>query len=200
MKLHALSLIVAAMTLSACARSTEPVDPVGVIMPLAVGNKWIAEYLEYNDGGVSRRRLDTTSVERDTVIDGELRYMISVATGYVNRDDGLYMWGLDRQLGSPVLFFKYPASVGDEIRPSSHAGDSVWLVIRVRSVNESVTVPAGTFSCYHYVFATNTGQEISRSYLAPNVGFVKIVWPRNSNDPTEPDSTVFRLLHYDVQS
>jgi hypothetical protein len=63
------------------------------------------------------------------------------------------------------LLFKYPATL-NEVYLSY---DSVK--VKVISINENVTVPAGTFSCYHY--QTNENGYLSDNYISPGVGMIK---------------------------
>lgn len=179
---------------SGCSGATEPVGATGVIIPLSVGNKWIGEATDYASGAVFRIRVDTIGVEKDTVIDGERRYLISRQNGYVNRSDGAYAWGLG-QGGDPLLQFKYPAQVGDSV---VHGDSTLKIVVHVLSTDEFVTVPAGTYSCFHYFITGNVSQFETDYFVAPNIGYVKVVSIAKPGPSTVIDSTSWVLTRVEL--
>ncbi len=64
-----------------------------------------------------------------------------------------------------ILVLKSPTVVGDSL---TYAG----YVVRTGSLNESVTAPAGAFTCIRYDISL-AGVIVGQVYAAPNIGIVK---------------------------
>lgn len=142
------------------------------IVPLAVGNQWTTRTsLRDGLGKLISSSIQTSRILRDTTLDGE-RWFVeefsasdeSPSTTFLctNRPDGFYKF----RSGAPLLSVKYPASVGDSFH--GIGGDA-----KVLSTNEKVTVPKGTFVCYHYSVSLR-GPAMGRVTMcySPGVGLV----------------------------
>ena len=145
----------------------------GVLVSLEMGNWWLAAY-EYNIPGFTYQDTFECRVEEQVNISGDMYYLISNFGYCRNGADGLYVFG---ELGDPIsLWYKYPASAGDEYIALGDVENEDYLV-QVLSTNTVVTTPAGTFSCYRYKITGVEGSihedYLSYVYGSPNVGFIK---------------------------
>jgi hypothetical protein len=198
----------------------DPIQPTetSVITPLKIGNEWLYtgyssyddtifdERLEYRtsawyrvDGKVSIdeqewyriavRQDDTFSVfqgDPDTIIYFDIdsgNYTIY----WTNRQDGL--WGRGNAADTPYRMIKYPVKAGDLF--TDEWGDWQYEVV---SMNEEVAVPAGNFSCVHYI-STYIGDywdfpdDTMHIYYKPNVGFVM----QTGHSPAVDDRALYTL-------
>jgi hypothetical protein len=100
----------------------------------------------------------TIEVYGDTVLEGRAWYQLALSQFQANLSDGLNLW-----VGFPRLIYKYPATVGDSV-------DTGSAMVTIVSVNESKTVPAGTYSCYHYRARFYESGNQLNDYYAPGIG------------------------------
>ncbi|MES2767074.1 MAG: hypothetical protein V4642_14460 [Bacteroidota bacterium] len=163
------AVFISVIFLGSCAEDAVVSPPKeDVLMPLKVGNTW--NYLimmrdsstttnETNSGPLSM------SIAGDTTISGSKWYGMAMPYAgiyvyYQNKADGV--WANFQGMSTPMLMFKYPADL--------NSGYPYKLV----SKTESVVVPAGTFSCYHYQHVSvENPVNFEHYYLAPNIGIVK---------------------------
>ncbi len=145
------------------------------LLPLKIGNEWIYK-IQYGDTA-SISYFDTLFVESDTMIWGQ-RFFITRSKGYhttwsifvfplTNMKDGLYYYFVGRH-----LYIKYPTHAGDTLNASSYG------TAYIKSVNETVDVPAGLFTdCLEYIEDGYTRGSyphwISHDYFKPDIGLVK---------------------------
>jgi hypothetical protein len=147
-------------------------EPDSVILPLAVGNQLVSHYTEYNPSGqVTETGTSTSTVVGDSVIGDTLWYLVEdtydgVDTSlWANFDDGA--WSVVDTASPPEqLMLKYPATVGD-----TYGYDQI--TVHVDDLDASVTVPAGTFTCYYYRVTVPVLGTIAKIWAAPNIGVVK---------------------------
>jgi hypothetical protein len=159
-----------------CESGGGPVTPT-VIMPLAVGNRWIGQITETDSAGnVVSVSLDTQTVYRTEIVNGETWYyrnlmplVLMPRNGkpdslsfdtvdyiFTNRTDGLYQAYSSQFTLRPIapwLIAKYPASVGDTMRIDTLDMDTppqTRVINIVAGTQTKVTVPAGMFTCYKY--------------------------------------------------
>lgn len=143
-----------------------------VIVPLAIGNTWVTEITEYNSSGqIIDEYLGTGIIVGDTLIEDWTWYLLETDTAGIdtsvttNKADGL--WGITDSTTNPeVLLLKFPATVG-ETYPLYQA------TVAVEANDASVTVPAGTFSCYYYRVYVPIFGTIGRVWATPNVGIIR---------------------------
>lgn len=143
MKRHLLFLAISlACLVPHCKKDENPTNNVilGSIMPLKVGNTWTFRVSIYDTNGVPFSSSDEVlSITRDTTIGNEKWFRFG-SSWVTNRSDGL--WRLTNS-GTAYLVFKYPAKVND-----TYSSDGEQVV--VTSINQTVSVLHGQYSCYAY--------------------------------------------------
>lgn len=184
MKTRLLALLPMLVLLLPGCNPLAPDAPSDVIMPLAVGNMWIGNKITYDAQGNPLSAPDTLRVTRDMKSGSETMFDASDGETYINRADG--MW---REAGQcSCLRAKYPAKQGDMFNeettkvllPDELAPVDMKTAMLVVSTDTTVTVPAGTYRCYHYrpVIITPTAATFITAhdyFYAPNVGLVLVV-------------------------
>jgi len=146
------------------------------ITPLKNGNTWT-----YRD--ITLPQQDTMNlthwISGDTMIGSELwfrEYVASDSSNYIytkNKSDGQHYYIQPDDID--YLIYKYPATVGD-----IYYVDNGLDTLQVLNTDTSITVPAGTFSCYEY-------KEFSLSayyalyFVSPGNGFIKSMNFSNGN-------------------
>lgn len=134
------------------------------LIPLKVGNKWVAHSTTYNPGGtIIADRADSLEFLADTVMQGQHWFNMSNVTLVGKKSDGVWFWNGSNPA---ELVFKFPA-VPNEVYQTS-AGQAVVL-----SINTRITVPCGTYSCYVYKRPFGFGGN-QYHYIVPDSGIVKI--------------------------
>ncbi len=127
------------------------------IIPLAAGNKWVYNIKVFDSTNAQvYADVDSSWVERDTTLDNQLWYILVDEDGpfqiAANRDDGYYARDVTLasgttnidSVGEAYLSAKYPVNAGETF--SNKPG----FTTEVLATDDSVTVPAGSFSCYKY--------------------------------------------------
>ena len=164
MKRFLLLILAISLTFAAgCSNSSGPPSRSSQIMPLSVGNEWIGQVTHYNAQGISDSTwLDTLGVSKSEVINGETWYYVNSFWFYngdtshqwlTARSDGVYSCDSEH-FAKAWRLAKYPAKPEDSVVTFDSTFDSLGNGqadgITVDTTNLSVTVPAGTFSCYVY--------------------------------------------------
>ncbi len=176
--LPAVILIVAGCDLSDT-RSRAPGD--NSLVPLTVGNEWIwrtTEQRSHTGQTDESIRFDTTRVISKTSLQGESWYRLQEENGEflaTNRSSG-YWHRIPPELGEldPLLVYKYPADIGDTFsRPSFPNGS----LMRVESLDTTITVPAGTFQAVYYAQIWEDRPITCDFFVAPGIGLIKKVLP-----------------------
>ncbi len=141
----------------------------GVIIPLALNNKWIYKVETFDSSGsIKQSPFDsiTINITGDTVINGESWYQIdgSHSRYFRNKLDGYYSY-----YQYPILEYKYPAKDGDSIMITN------TLKRKVLSVNKSIIVNNKTFTTYLYLdtYPQDVTDAFWYTYIAPNIGQVR---------------------------
>jgi len=137
----------------------------GVILPLAVNNRWEFLVITFVDNVAVDTSLDTMTILRDTVIQSETWFIDDAGRIYANRADGLWKLGTT---GQPYLFLQFPTTTG-----AAYSGDpSISEEITVRGTSTLISVPEGFHSCHWYEgISTNLKYEY---YYFQNLGPVMI--------------------------
>lgn len=141
------------------------------ILALAIGNEFVTNVTEYNSsGGVVDFYQTVSTVIADTIISDSLWYVIEDTTSSdhqysVNREDGAWTY-MDTAASPEALALKFPATAG-ETYPYYDA------TIEVESINVTITVPAGTFTCHYYRGYVLILGTIAKIWAAPNIGIIK---------------------------
>jgi len=167
------------------------------IWPLKVGNQWTIETTVLDSAG-EIIEADTVVFELvgDTLIQDETWYILAVdgmidpeMSPLTNRDDGLWHGG-----PSGGLIFKYPAAVNDTFMVGTDTAT-------VESINDTITVPAGTFICYNYKWAgpSDPDRPYQFHYLAPRVGIIKDEEYRKTAGGYIYCNIRWKLLSYSLQ-
>lgn len=175
MKKLSLALILAVVVSLACESDdpTQPPPETVYIMPLGQGADWSGTLL-IDDGDIERQW--SRFVSGDTLINNQTWYWISTTENgdtswnawlYRNDEEGLW-W---RRVGvDPRLAARYPGAIGDTF--GLDPDDDSYM--EIMSTDTAVTVPAGTFQCYHYHFyPVNNGDATNADFFyAPGAGMV----------------------------
>jgi len=167
--------VVSLMLLCVCGDDPAgPQDGPGEIWPLAVGNTWDYYWEEYdqNDSVVDEGAFAYV-VQGDTAVQSETWYILSVGGNpepalYQNRGDGLWLFW--RSLANPGLFALYPADISVQYTHARYDSD---ITVQVVSVDTTITVSAGTYSCYlYYVKDYDSGEREEEWFLSPDNGLI----------------------------
>lgn len=182
--LYTISVLFIAMVVG-CEGTTDPNNnnvSQDVIFPLAVNNEWVYQETIFDSNGVvSRQNNYSTAIVKDSIRLGEKVFIDQSGFIYVNRTDGLWYLNDGINRNEQLLAFKYPCKIGDTF-PGSHFnynGEKDLVTMTVVSLNESITVPAGTYTCIKYIgegYFPSSGLKTDRRmyYLAPKIGIVLI--------------------------
>lgn len=186
-------LVLSISIILSCSDTTEPEPEEKVILPLVVGNNWEYEYQQVLfDTYADSLRI---YVYKDTVFKEVTYRRIVEYEGFLlavyyydysnwednsylyrNEDLGLVSYGrVDEDDGEisfysePYLIALFPAMVGDLWK--QYSSDN--YIYECVSINEQVTVPAGTFNCYVYEGTRiSDGKLVFIYYYAPNIGLI----------------------------
>jgi hypothetical protein len=99
--------------------------------------------------------------------------ILTVGFGCTDQDDGITMPGpAFETIGEPYLLFKCPADPGDSYIVGHDSVDP--LTMQVLSIDSSISVPGGDYSCYSYQERSSyyVDAPFYNYHLAPWVGFV----------------------------
>lgn len=179
----------------------EPVS--GVLMPMAVGNRW--DHVHLRGGSEIRTMRTELSGEVAVTVDGQdfktfqrRVYPIGALpfeTQYLhgNESGGVYAYGATAHgdtFALRELKFPYPAATGSQstITRYSHSseGGTTWVIhdtleVELVAIDEPVVTPAGVFEAhvYHYFNPpppdVTLGEDIF-DYYAPGIGHVAQIW------------------------
>lgn len=152
---------------------TEPESPGGVIVPMAVGNRWDYQVSHYPAGGNPYQTDDSIVIVGQVNVGGEARYVANANEHFVNRGSGL--WYKPSGTSTIYLLFAYPTDIG-AVWPSGLQGE---VAVTLLSKTSQVTVPHGSYSCYRYLaeYPVSSGQGLRYYYVVPNVGIVQYqIW------------------------
>ncbi len=175
-----LFLACAAALVGGCAKSdSNPSAPGSAlqIWPLALGNEWNLKVFRYNvrTGGMEYVKDEIYRVYKTLLIGGVTWYEgdgSEVGFAFMtNLANGLWV---QPETSSYLLLLPYPALAGQTSRfinrTETHGSDTLYCT--VQSVNERVTVPAGTFSCVTYQYTNSTGDAALVYRMSPGIGIV----------------------------
>jgi len=173
-----------------CSEPTE-INPFPTeIIPLDMGNSWSYVRTNYDSTGIVEYTEDITStIDKDTLIDELTWYGYSdtpEGIWFVNKPDGY--WGFARRnngssiIDTMLLVYKYPAIVGDVFDFPSFRREVV-------SINELITVPAGSYKTIHYVDtfidSSNYLQDSFETFVAKGIGIIKRMQIGKKQDGTK---------------
>lgn len=188
-------LLLCAATFGACKESaTSPTADATLaeIFPLKVGNEYHYHLNLYNaDGSIELDTTQSVLLRRQQTIIGNTAFEVSVngdTSGsvffYYNGTSDLYRAYSYNAVFQIERVLHYPMEIDQPfaLKDTTYPDGSVYKTrLVLRSKNESVTVPARTFSCYHYdkiglsktpTSSTFDTTGIATLYFAPGVGLV----------------------------
>jgi hypothetical protein len=199
-----LALIFLSAVVSSCHYNpgSGEIAETGAIVPLAAYNTWVYDRVDYAKNGTSSQSIDSITIPNDLTFTFGTGATITWypwkdRTGIIrsaNLTDPNFpgLWRVGSDLTTRALWYKYPAKVGESFRwgplstnlpyPTPAKTDSVITLkansedMVVIAKNLSITVPAGTFSCYKYEsdYKLNGKTYLQViEYLAPNIGKIK---------------------------
>jgi hypothetical protein len=171
------------------------------IIPIAEGNNWIYHNYYYR------------SPRKDSICDADtIQFQIGKKIKINNEE--WFQWGVFgidfRNVGrnkkegfctitydniqnisvdSAFLFFKYPTKPGD-VWYSKFDNDTIQTI----SLDEEVTVPAGTFKCIHYRKKDSGKYPNNGFFMAPGVGMIKCEIIGGIDDSYPIPDTVWNIL------
>lgn len=179
-----------AFLLAACSNNNDTSgngSKMDVIMPLAIGNSWTYE-VQPADSADGVPMFTDSVIGFDTIngVQWALVQRSSLASSFFYRDasDGLHKVETYDTAGIfDNLLAKYPAQTGDSYTDSlwifyHNGGDTNWKVMpgsattTVLSINESVSVPAGTFHALKYEYLPSLSYP--EQYYVPGIGMVEM--------------------------
>ncbi len=164
-----------------------------VLLPLAVGNQWRYETTIYDSTGKSKKQTDTTTIRRDTTIQGEKWFFFNNDTDppTASRGDGVYYW--DTKANAARIFLRYPGTVGSSYERGSQR-------YTLSSINTTVNVPAGSFTCYQVVLTDQNSPGVTGTIsIAPGIGTVKIEAVNARPDGSVKGSARMELTSYTLK-
>jgi len=175
-------LVIALIVISfaGCSKSDSPVtaNEPQYLIPLAVGNYWKMDVSVYDStGNKIYSGVSAVALAGTTLIGNDTGFTIEDIV-IVNRTDGTYQFDKN-DLSKFIMYFKYPANIGDKWSISSTKNGT--LLVK----SETISVPAGTFNCSKYQFESIVKVYASDSllmsshyqkelfWICPGKGFIK---------------------------
>jgi hypothetical protein len=180
-------LLLAALLIGGCV--DQPTSSTSsVIMPLKVGNQWIGR-VSADSAGAAFIGYDTITIVQEVIINNERWYKANTGDFYINRADGLLSTPTPNLSGDcPCAIIQYPASRGDTLLlpevqvlvPDSTDPVTQKIGREVLATDSTISVPAGSFSCYHYMMKLYSPSNAKFVYpderfYMPDLGPVLIV-------------------------
>jgi hypothetical protein len=150
------------------------------IIPLAEGNFWTYQNYYYRSprkDSINNADSVTLHVGKKILFNNQDWYPWGVldwdySNIGINQKDGFYRIFFNNinniSIDSACLFFKYPTKNGDK-----YYSGCVYDTLHIISIDEEVTVPAGTFKCIHYRTIDSDKYPDNEFFISPGVGMVK---------------------------
>lgn len=194
MKLHHLLFLSAfALFFGSCKSATSAGDSTTIqqLFPMLVGNVWTYNDLQYDQSGAVTGE-DTTQLHitgKRNFAGNDAFFLAILGPGgpdsgliYYAGSDLFSVSSLNQQVPRSQRVLRYPMAAGETLimHDTTYADTSrSERVLVFRGAGESVTVPAGTFSCYHFDNISIYGKPSSFDttskemlYFAPNIGYI----------------------------
>ncbi len=136
----------------------------GDIMPLAIGNRWEYQVINYTNPVVPDTSYDTILVVGDTTIESEQWFIVNDTVLITNRDDGLWRMA---ETGVPYLWLRFPGIIGQIYNADPVRGESV----KITATSQLVAIPLlPLFYCYVYESTYTDPSTKDKFYYAPRTG------------------------------
>lgn len=180
---------IAILLLSGCVESpTSTSSSSSVLMPLKIGNQWIGRTAS-DSAGSTVYTYDTLTIVEEVVKEGETWYKANTGELFMNRENvGLLHAENDSSDGCGCAIAEFPAERGDTMMlpdmsvllPNQTQPVDQVIGREVLSTDTSITVPAGTYSCYHYevkVYSPANARLLfpDERYYKPDLGPVVLI-------------------------
>jgi len=183
-----------------------------LMMPLAPNSAWFFDisYQDVNTGKFLEPNAefpfpigDTLYVHGSTMLDSNPCSLIRTisapkgGTWYTVREKGIYSWPQDPDDTTEVpvfsLTYKYPANKGETYKANG-------VKVEVKDTKATLTVPAGTFSCYYYVSLFNAPGNVvfeNHVWLSKGIGMVRneSIMYQKGVDPVRRIVSLRRFIH-----
>lgn len=137
------------------------------------GSKWTYKITQFNEAGTATGSQTVGFTAADTTIAGNTYVVLKESSSNMpnrilqKKTDG--WWSMPLPSTNISMFFKTTAAVGDWYLMA--ISDNTIDTARVRSLNQSVTVPAGTFNC-QFVEGYDTNSKEDEYYFNADNGLV----------------------------
>ena len=166
MKKNILFLFVILFAISCKKDDPSPTPTTGDIK---IGTAWVYKSTQFDETGtvLSSSSFTLTITSQETLL-GETWWVATSggATTYIRKAaDGYYTIAN----GISQLNFKVPAALNDTWRTTYSSAASDYSDFRVMAVNQNVTVPMGTISCYYAEGNDSNSLEDKIWYNAANI-------------------------------
>lgn len=140
-------IILCSLLLSGCNKKNNTPDaPSGEIK---VGSKWVYKVTDFNEAGaVVGTQNVTLTITGEQTISGQKWFVLSDGTNTEllrKATDGWHQF----KNNADQLRYKMPAALNDSWRVTYSAAAGDYDDITIKAMNQNVTVPAGTLSCYY---------------------------------------------------
>ena len=187
----------AALFFSGCKSSTTPTSPTSTasvqdIYPLKMGDSWTNHRQIFSaNGTITFDIIDTLTLPRQITFQGHEAFQqsltpidtIGTVWYYYNSTSDINFVHHPQSDFEIAHYLHYPMSIGETFILSEDSTSLKNLdeksALLLRSTNENVTVPAGTFSCVYFEkfgITTTNGvvdtEMYEKLYFAPGVGLV----------------------------
>ncbi len=140
----------------------------GDIMPLAIGNRWEFQVINYTNPVVPDTTYDTILVVRDTTIDSEQWFILDDGMLLTNRNGGL--WRMTAT-GTPYDWLKFPGLLGQTYNADPVRGESV----KITAISQLIAIPPlPLFYCYVYESKYTDPDTKDVYHYAPRIGPVML--------------------------
>jgi hypothetical protein len=176
--------------------SSNPVTPPATteLFPIQPMQTWVYNAESYVNDSLIYRGQDTTYFDSTGyVFASEYWYRYKGSRDqyfWRNGVSGIWRLRVDSYPYTAELYFAYPAQAGDSVIVSGPIA-----FVKVVSTDETIEVPAGTFSgCYYFRVDYDVGNDLETVWVKPGVGIVqKSVTTISAGDTTR---YVSRLRKY----
>jgi len=158
------------------------------LVPLAYGNYWMYNVRQYDEKGmVIDSFYETVSVIDSQKDGGSMGYVVDYGTGHLGLWSEYHgdLYVVNDTNGNALPILRYPMNPGETVPLTKgviHDLGKFEKNLKYFGENQSVVIPTGSYSCYHYetitMLDTSNRMQLYRtqdSYYAANVGLVEEV-------------------------
>ena len=169
--------------------------------PLSENSYWVYKHLQISGSDTTDLGLDTLRIIGEEIIDGEtyslFSYLVPFPSNLRMEDNQLYtssgLWA-ELALGDSIFLAADTIFLGEE--------PFVGSIGYMSPVQQTITVDAGSFNCYHRMTQYTSfdedyphGVRTDNYYIANEVGVVQFNYFYYSN----PDNFLYQLVDYNIE-